>query len=99
MSVSSVQLFEVCDCAFAGLLKVGCVCAMILMQSPDAGAAGVACRLKELTAHTKSLLEDSLRCFVSKRHRDLAEERGPHTSSAVQCRRDSMCHVEVNITM
>lgn len=65
--------FKICDCefAFAGFLKVACACVVMLMQSLDAGsapkkhAAGVPCRLKELTALTKHQVEASLADFVS----------------------------------
>lgn len=63
-----------CDCAFAGfqVLTVMCTCMLILMmQSLDAvhvpkkRPAGVSCKPKELTALTKSEVEESLKGFVS----------------------------------
>lgn len=66
------------DCAFAGFLKVVCACVVILMQSLDAGHApkkhGAPCRPKELTALTKSLVEESLTGFVSTQYCIFAED-------------------------
>ncbi|KAM6943717.1 uncharacterized protein PEZ65_001680 [Lycodopsis pacificus] len=53
----------------AGFLTVACAWMVIVIQSLDAGpaaqkhAAGVSCNLKELTALTRSLVDESLKSF------------------------------------
>lgn len=59
--------------AFAGFVKVACVWMVILLPGLDAGhavkkhgaAAAAPCRLKELAALTRDLVEHSLTAFVS----------------------------------
>lgn len=56
---------------FTGFLKLACIWMAILMHSLDAQlapkkhAAGASCSPKHLTALTESLVNESLRCFVS----------------------------------